>query len=76
MWEEAGDGIGGRIVVDPAIVVGKPVVRGTRVPVELVLKRLAQDLDLRSLLEAYPRLTEEDVRACLRYAVETRGAHP
>lgn len=47
---------------------GKPVVRGTRIPVELVLKRLSQDLDLTSLFESYPRLTEDDVKACLAYA--------
>ena len=58
----------GRIVVDPRIMAGKPVVRGTRIPVDLVLKRLSQDLDLASLFESYPRLTEDDVKACLAYA--------
>ena len=57
-----------RIVVDPKILTGKPVVRGTRIPVELVLKRLAQDLDVQTLFASYPRLTEEDVKACLEYA--------
>ena len=57
-----------RIVVDPDIMAGKPVVRGTRIPVDLVLKRLAQDLDLNALFTAYPRLTKEDVQACLTYA--------
>ncbi len=57
-----------RIVVDPEILAGKPVVRGTRIPVELVLKRLAQDLDLQTLLESYPRLTQDDIIACLEYA--------
>lgn len=57
-----------RIVVDPAIMVGKPVVKGTRIPVELVLKRLSQDLNVETLLAAYPRLTIEDVKACLAYA--------
>ncbi|MBI5880247.1 MAG: DUF433 domain-containing protein [Chloroflexi bacterium] len=57
-----------RILVDPEILAGKPVVRGTRIPVELVLKRLAQDLDVQTLLEAYPRLTLADVQACLAYA--------
>lgn len=57
-----------RIVEDPTIMVGKPTVRGTRIPVDLVLKRLSQDLDIRSLFESYPRLTEEDVKACLAYA--------
>jgi uncharacterized protein (DUF433 family) len=57
-----------RIVMDPAILVGKPTVRGTRISVELVLKRLSQDLDLESLFESYPRLTREDVQACLEFA--------
>jgi uncharacterized protein (DUF433 family) len=57
-----------RIVVDPEILVGKPVVKGTRIPVELVLGRLAQDLNLEKLFAAYPRLTPEDVKACLAYA--------
>jgi uncharacterized protein (DUF433 family) len=57
-----------RIVVDPRIMAGKPVVRGTRIPVDLVIKRLSQDLDLRTLFESYPRLTEDDVKACLAYA--------
>ena len=57
-----------RIIVDPEILVGKPVIKGTRIPVELVLKRLAQDLSLDNLLAAYPRLTLADVQACLAYA--------
>ena len=57
-----------RIIVDPEILVGKPVIRGTRIPVELVLERLAHDFDLQALFESYPRLTKEDVRACLEYA--------
>ena len=57
-----------RIVVDPDIMAGKPVVRGTRIPVDLVLKRLSEDFDLDHLFAAYPRLTREDVQACLAYA--------
>lgn len=57
-----------RIVSDPEILVGKPTVRGTRISVELVLKRLAQDLDVESLFKSYPRLTREDVQACLEFA--------
>ena len=57
-----------RIVMDPKILVGKPTVRGTRIPVELVLKRLSQDLDLEGLFKSYPRLTREDVQACLEFA--------
>lgn len=68
-----------RIVVDPDILAGKPVVRGTRIPVELVLKRLSQDLDLETLFESYPRLTPEDVKACIEYAqaiVEGEAVYP
>ena len=68
-----------RIVVDPKIMAGKPIVRGTRIPVDLVLKRLSQDLDLEGLFEAYPRLTLDDVKACLDYAralVEGEDIYP
>jgi uncharacterized protein (DUF433 family) len=57
-----------RIIVDARILVGKPVVRGTRIPVSLILNRLSADLDVAALLESYPSLTREDVRACLAYA--------
>jgi uncharacterized protein (DUF433 family) len=57
-----------RIIADPEIMVGKPVVKGTRIPVELVLGELAANPDLGELFAAYPRLTVEDVRACLDYA--------
>ena len=57
-----------RIVRDPRVMVGKPVVRGTRIPVELVLEQLSYDLDPHELFAAYPRLTEEDVKACIAYA--------
>ena len=57
-----------RIAADPAIMVGKPVVRGTRIPVELVLEELAHNLDASELLAAHPSLTREDVQAYLAYA--------
>jgi uncharacterized protein (DUF433 family) len=57
-----------RIIIDPAIMTSKPTVKGTRIPVDLVLKRLSQDLNLEPLFESYPRLTEEDVKACFAYA--------
>jgi uncharacterized protein (DUF433 family) len=57
-----------RIIIDPRILAGKPVVKGTRIPVALVLAHLAQDLDLKTLFAAYPHLTREDVKACLLYS--------
>jgi uncharacterized protein (DUF433 family) len=59
-----------RIVVNPEILVGKPVVKGTRIPVELVLERLEEDTNTKLLFEDYPQLTEVDVKACLWYAKE------
>lgn len=56
------------IIIDPNILAGKPVIKGTRIPVGLVLKRLAQDLDMQTIFAAYPRLTKEDVKACIAYA--------
>ena len=57
-----------RIIQDPQIMVGKPVVKGTRIPVEKVLDQLAYRPDLDELLAIYPELTVDDVRACLAYA--------
>ena len=59
-----------RISVNPNVMVGKPVVKGTRIPVSLVLRHLSGTLDLADLYDAYPSLTEEDVRASLRYAAD------
>ena len=60
-----------RIEIDPDVMQGKPVVRGTRVPVELLLRKLAEGASFDDLLDAYPRLTADDIRACLAYAAET-----
>jgi uncharacterized protein (DUF433 family) len=56
------------ITVDPKVMVGKPVVKGTRMPVELVLAKLAADPRLDELFLDYPELTLDQIRACLRYA--------
>jgi len=57
-----------RIIQDPAIMVGKPVVKGTRIPVERVIQHLAENPDFDDLFAAFPHLTLEDVKACLAYA--------
>lgn len=57
-----------RIVIDPAVLVGKPVVRGTRISVEWVVDLLAAGWSLEQILDNYPHLTREDVQACLMYA--------
>lgn len=58
----------GRIVVDPEILAGKPVIRGTRLAVEFVIGLLAQGWSEAEVLRNYPGLTSEDVQACLSYA--------
>jgi uncharacterized protein (DUF433 family) len=59
-----------RITTDPAILGGKPIIRGTRISVQLVLEQLADDPDTDELFAAYPDLTLDDVKAALAYAGE------
>ena len=57
-----------RIVIDPEVLVGKPIVRGTRLAVEFIIDLLAQGWAEPEILRNYPGLTHEDVQACLSYA--------
>ena len=59
-----------RIVRIPGVLGGKPVVKGTRIPVDMILERLTADLDLKTLFEDYPELTEADIKACIAFAKE------
>ena len=59
-----------RIVVDPEILVGKPIVKGTRISVEFVVDLLARGWTTAEVLEEYDHLKPEDIRACLAYASE------
>ena len=59
-----------RIVRVPGLMGSKPVIKGTRIPVELVLERLEETTDTTHLFEDYPQLTNEDIKACLWYAKE------
>lgn len=60
-----------RIEVDPTVMMGKPVIRGTRIPVELIVRKLSEGATETDLLDAYPRLVKEDVRAALAYAADS-----
>ncbi len=60
-----------RIVQDPNIMMGKPVIRGTRIPVALLLRKLSEGVTYADLLDDYPRLTQEDIHAALAYAADT-----
>jgi uncharacterized protein (DUF433 family) len=62
-----------RVVVDPAVCAGKPVIRGTRVPVALVIGKLAGGLSFEELMAEYA-LTEADIRAALAYAAQVLSA--
>ena len=57
-----------RIEINPRIMLGKPVIRGTRITVEVILERLAADIPIEAILDDYPRLTRSDILAVLAYA--------
>jgi uncharacterized protein (DUF433 family) len=59
-----------RIEINPKVMLGKPVIRGTRITVELILRKIAEGMDEKALLEADPRLTREDMQAALRYPAD------
>jgi uncharacterized protein (DUF433 family) len=60
-----------RIEINPEVMLGKPVIRGTRIPVELILRKLSEGATEADLLDAYPRLTRSDIQAALAYAADT-----
>ena len=60
-----------RIEIDPDVMLGKPVIRGTRIPVEMILRKLSEGASEADLLDAYPRLTRNDIHAALAYAAES-----
>ena len=60
-WQE-------RIVIDPQILVGKPVIKGTRLAVEFIIELMSQGWTVQDILHNYPGLTNEDIQACLAYA--------
>ncbi len=62
------------IVSNPLIMMGKPVIAGTRIPVELILEKIAAGETIEQLLEEYPRLTEEGIRAALHFASQVLRA--
>jgi uncharacterized protein (DUF433 family) len=68
-----------RIIVDPKILAGKPVIKGTRLAVEFIIDLLAQGWTEAEILRNYPGLTREDIQACLQYAsvvLKTEKVYP
>ncbi|CAN5207616.1 DUF433 domain-containing protein [soil metagenome] len=62
-----------RISTDPTVMMGKPCVKGTRITVELLLRKLGAGRSFGELVEAYPQLTDDDVRAALAFAADYLG---
>ena len=60
-----------RIEVNKEIMMGKPVIKGTRIPLELILRKLSQNISVEEILQNYPNLTREDIQAALEYAAES-----
>ena len=60
--------IADRIVVDPDVMVGKPVIKGTRIPVYIIVEFVANGMTEKEILKEYPQLKKEDVKAALLYA--------
>jgi len=60
-----------RIEINPNVMLGKPVIQGTRITVELILRKLSEGATVADLLDAYPRLTPDDIQAAIGYAADT-----
>lgn len=60
-----------RISIDPKIMVGKPVIKGTRIPVAHIVELIAQGWGAETILKNYPQLKKPDIDAALKYAAET-----
>ena len=60
-----------RIEINPNVMLGKPVIRGTRIPVELILRKISEGATDGDLVDAYPKLTPDDIHAAVRYAADT-----
>ncbi len=60
-----------RIILDPKVMTGKPVIRGTRLTVEFILNLLAHGASAQEILQEYAGLTEEDIQACLLFAAQS-----
>jgi uncharacterized protein (DUF433 family) len=59
-----------RIEINPKVMLGKPVIRGTRITVELILRKLGEGATLSDLMAAYPHLTADDIKAAITYAAD------
>lgn len=58
------------ICIDPTVMLGKPIIRGTRITVELVLRRLAEGASVEELVDAYPHLSPDSIHAAIAFAAD------
>lgn len=63
-----------RIALDPEVMAGKPVIRGTRIPVDLLIRLVAEGLSFEEILKDYPQLSPKDIQAALLYGAEVVGS--
>jgi uncharacterized protein (DUF433 family) len=63
--------VNNRVEINPEIMLGKPVIRGTRIPVELILRKLSEGATESDLLDAYPNLASADIQAALAFAADS-----
>lgn len=59
------------VCIDPKVMLGKPTIRGTRITVELVLRKLAEGATIEDLVNAYPQLSPDSIHAAITYAADT-----
>jgi len=59
-----------RININPAVMLGKPVIKGTRIPVELIVRKIGEGVLTEDLMDAYPNITKEDIQAAVLYAAD------
>ena len=59
-----------RITIDPKVMFGKPVIKGTRITVELILRKIAEGMNDEQIIEHHPHLTKEDIRAAAAFAAD------
>lgn len=62
-----------RVIADPQIMLGKPIIKGTRITVELILQKLSKKMQIEDLLISYPNLKKEDIYAALAYSADVIG---
>lgn len=59
-----------KIFISPDIMLGKPVIKGTRITVELIIKKMSEGMEVNDIIQEFPQVTRDDVMACLAYSAD------